>query len=172
MPDVRIDQPVFWSHGPIDRIRRRLAPLKEGLGDLIIGRDVFFATGPVRTLLAVFDGGRLTIGDHVVIGHGVSVSCSSTITIGDDCRIAAFTHIIDSDFHVAGDADALAEPGPITIGRGVVIGECVTVLRNAVIGDEAVIEPGSVVLGVVPSGACVGGVPATVRRTEPTGKRQ
>ena len=52
-------------------------------------------------------------------------------------------------------------PRPISIGDFVWLGDRVTILGGAVIGDGAIIQAGSVVVGEVPELAIAGGHPAT-----------
>src|SRR5262249_37186363 len=82
------------------------------------------------------------------------------IGIDDDTRIGPYAVIMDSDFHVAGDRQAAAQPAPIRIGKRVVVGSRVTILRGTTIGDDVRVESGSVVSGVVAAGSVAAGVPA------------
>lgn len=129
-------------------------------GRVEIGDDVVFAHGPVQTHLHVSGDGQLSLGRRVHVAHGVAISCSGVVSIGDDSRIGPFVVIMDSDFHVAGAADADPSPGRIEIGRKVRLGPGVTILPGAVVGDGATVAPSSVVWGMVPAHAHVSGNPA------------
>ncbi len=129
-------------------------------GLLEIGARVYLCSRPVQSHLDVRDGGRLQIGDDVSIGQGAAISAHGFIRIGDGCRLGAFVVIADSDFHVPGDDEATPEISPVLIGRDVELGNRVTVLRGAQIGDGASVAAGSVVSGPVSAGARVMGVPA------------
>jgi len=115
---------------------------------------------PVPSHLVANLGARITLGDRVFISYGAAISSSIEVSIGDGTRLGPFGVIMDSDFHVAGDRNAVAEAKAVRIGRGVVLGSRVSVLRGSEIGDGARVQSGSVVSGAVPPGAVVGGVPA------------
>jgi carbonic anhydrase/acetyltransferase-like protein (isoleucine patch superfamily) len=152
------------------RTARRLRPTVEGRGDVHVGSGVVFAAGPVQSHLIVQSGAEVAIGDDVYIGHGAAISCHERITIGAGTRIGAYSAIMDTDFHVAGDTRTTPLPGPVHIGRDVHIGVDVVVLRGTSIGDGAVIEPGSVVWGAIPAGARIAGNPKlTAQRAAATG---
>ena len=129
------------------------------------GDDFRFASRPAPSHLVTLKGATLENGHRVSIAHGAAISAHLAIHIGDDARLGPFVVIMDSDFHVAGDCHALAEPSPVHIGKNVVIGGGVTILRGSVIGDGAQIESGSVVGGNIPAGARVGGFPAVCATT-------
>ena len=72
--------------------------------------------------------------------------------------------ILDTDFHVVGDANGHATPSPVVIEDLVWIGAGATILRGVHVGRGASIAAGSVVTKDVAAGAVVGGVPARVLR--------
>jgi acetyltransferase-like isoleucine patch superfamily enzyme len=135
-------------------------------GTLRIGRSFRFASSPAPSHLVNWEGASIDIGDDVVIGHGAAIAIFAGLRIGDGTRIAPFVAIMDTDFHIVGNRDLHAPMEPISIGARVRIGAHVTILRGSVIGDDAVIDAASVVIGHVAAGARVSGVPAreTVRR--------
>jgi serine acetyltransferase len=139
--------------------RRRLRPTFEGPGEVRIGSGVVFAAGPVQSHVIVQAGATVAIADDVHIAHGAAISCHHRVSIGERTRIGAFAAIMDTDFHVVGDTRATPPPGAVEIGRDVLIGPDVVILRNTTIGDGAVIEPGSVVWGHVPAGGRIAGNP-------------
>jgi acetyltransferase-like isoleucine patch superfamily enzyme len=114
----------------------------------------------VRSHIVIAEGSTLDVGNDVFVGYGASISCDHGVSIGDGTRIGSFAIIMDSDFHIAGSSETRPEPSPIAIGHRVRIGDGVTVLRGTVIGDEVVVEPGSVVWGTVPDGEVVAGTPS------------
>ena len=160
------------TSGPIDGHRRRKhfgsrrrdrTGLIERIdGALDVGTGVVVLAHPEPTHLVVHRGARLSIGHDVRIGHGVAISCDSTITIGDGTDVGPYTMIADSDFHVAGDATAHVEPRPVSIGRRVAIGPHTIVMPGADLGDDVTVLPGSVVSGHVEPGATISGNPAVV----------
>lgn len=138
---------------------RTLGPLIDGDGRLQLGDDVRFGTGPVRSRITVAADAGCVIGSRVFVGYGASISCVDRLTIGDDTVIGPFAMIYDSDFHVPGQHDLRLEhavdrpvaSAPVEIGCDVVIGDCVTILRGATIGDRCVIDSGAVVWSPVPA---------------------
>jgi len=142
-------------------------PWIENGGRLVIGSRFRLSCVPVDSHLIVGPGASLAIGDDVVLGHGAAIAAHESIRIGTGSRLGPFCAIADTDFHVAGRPGEKPETSPIDIGPGVRLGARVTILRGAVIGEGASIESGSVVSGVVPAGACVGGVPARSRAPGP-----
>jgi acetyltransferase-like isoleucine patch superfamily enzyme len=138
-------------------------------GRISIGDGFHFTSEPVTAHLFAERGGIIEIGNDVSIGHGSGIAARGRIRIGNGSRLGAFVLAMDTDYHVAGDTTATkeAEITPIEIGAGVRIGNRVTILRGAVIGDGATILDGSVVIGDVPAGARVAGVPARSLRSVP-----
>jgi acyl carrier protein len=116
--------------------------------------------------------GSIQIGHRVFVSYGAAIFSQTDVRIADDTRLGPFAVIMDSDFHVVGNlrAYANARTAPVAVGRGVIIGSRVTILRGSDIGDGAVIRSGSVVAGRVAEGAVVGGVPArSITETEQDG---
>lgn len=163
--------------GPIRGAGSRRAgpePVFEVAGELILGDGVLFCGGPIQTQVAVTPTGVCRLGDQVFIGHGSSISCDRSVTVGPRTRLGAFAVIYDSDFHTAGSHDLRdneeesaappAKTGPVQIGSDVRIGECVTILRGTTIGDGAIIDPGSVLWGSIPAGARVSGRPERTKK--------
>ena len=90
----------------------------------------------------------LTIGHRTYIVAGCILDGKATITIGDDCGIAAGT-IIVSTTHQIGTGDSRVGPGldlAVSIGSGSWLGANVTVAAGVSIGKRCVVGAGSVVL--------------------------
>lgn len=152
---------LIRRHARVDETLRVIgAPHVECSGLLEIGPHFVVHSLPVQTHLVIRRGAALQIGRDVHIAHGCGIACHSHIEIGDGTQLRPFVMVLDTDYHVPGDPTARPVPLPIKIGRGVRIGTQVTILRGSVIGDGAVIEPGSVVSGEVPAFSHVSGVPA------------
>lgn len=96
---------------------------------------------------AVAEGPGIEFGKNVLVGTGVSV--------------------FDSDFHEVDPAKRCSgtpKAGKVVIGDNVWIGERVTILKGAVIGENSVVAAGAVVSGIFPKNVVIGGVPAKVIR--------
>lgn len=145
------------------------------------------SSGPAVDLRAT-DGGRIQIGDRVVLSRHVEVIAQrGSVTIGDgafigpwtlivakggvsigrDCLIAERVTIRDQDhrIHRIGDrtiSRAGFEVAPVFIGDGVWIGAGAVVLRGVSIGRGAVVAANAVVTRDVREFEIVGGIPAKV----------
>jgi acetyltransferase-like isoleucine patch superfamily enzyme/acyl carrier protein len=137
-------------------------PFIENLGTITIGADFELLSGPIRSHLVTGVRGAIRIHDGVTIGSGAALAAESCIEIGDGARLGAQVMLLDTDYHVAGDGEARAAASPIVIGAHAWLGDRVTVLRGAAIGQHAHIEAGSVVSGIIPDGALAAGNPARV----------
>ncbi|HXC07894.1 MAG TPA: DapH/DapD/GlmU-related protein [Steroidobacteraceae bacterium] len=137
-------------------------PHLENDGQIQIGEDFYLSSHPVQSHLVVMRDAQLAIGNRVFISYGAAISARCSIQIGDDTRIGPFCLILDNDYHRVDDRDSPGGIAPIVIGRNVVLGARVTVLRGARIGDGARVMSGSTVAGVVAEGAVIAGVPARV----------
>jgi len=106
---------------------------------------------------------KISIGENTTIGYHNFIFSSDKITIGDNCLIAPFVYIVDSDHQI--DRDMLInqqanQTAPISIGNDVWIASNVTILKGVTIKDGAVIAAGAVVKDDVEAYAIYGGVPA------------
>lgn len=113
---------------------------------------------------------KIIIGKNTTIGYHNFIFSSESIEIGDDCLIAPFVYIVDSD-HQARRNMKINEQNnltaPIKIGNDVWIASNVTILKGVQIGDGAVIAANSVVNRDVEPYTIVGGSPAKyIRKRE------
>jgi maltose O-acetyltransferase len=151
-----------------------------GLGAVKLGVNISFgyrkapkiAKGSI-ILQARYKHSRITIGSNVEFSNNITIIALSDISIGDNCLIADFVTIVDSDFHDVSPAKRsnLAErefsDGAISktvIGNNVWIGSRVLVLKGVNIGDGCVIGAGSVVTKNIPEYTLACGNPAKVIR--------
>jgi len=108
---------------------------------------------------------QIEIGNNCRI-HGTCIHAYKSITIGDNCLIAANTQIIDGNGHQLSMDNAnnrinTTDNGkPILIGNGVWIAANCIILGGATIGEGSIITAGSVVKETVPSNCIFGGNPA------------
>src|SRR5262249_4546967 len=113
---------------------------------------------------------RVRIGDATVIGHVVTITVDSEVTIGAHCHVASNCFLVGYDAHPIDPAARRTGPGPvdytgggrIAIGDDVWLCEGVVVLKGVRIGDGAVVAARAVVTRDVPAGAIVAGNPARV----------
>lgn len=97
-----------------------------------------------------------TIGQRVVIDHGVGVVIGETAVVGDD--VTLFQGV------TLGATEQRAGKRHPTIGRGTIIGVGASVIGNVMVGEQARIGAGAVVVSDVAEGTSVGGVPASPLR--------
>src|SRR5436190_19450374 len=98
----------------------------------------------------------LRIGDGVSIRSHCRISAADSVEIEDDVLLSSYVSIFDADFTVGGGHSARSNPkltSAVRVGRGSWLGERVTVLRGADIGEDCVIGAHSVVRGTIPNGS-------------------
>jgi acetyltransferase-like isoleucine patch superfamily enzyme len=103
------------------------------------------------------------IGKRTTIGYHNFIFSSEAIEIGDDCLIAPFVYMVDSNHQFKKNLKINQQPNeaaPIKIGNDVWIASNVTILKGVTIGDGAIIATNSVVNKDVPPYAIFGGSPA------------
>lgn len=118
---------------------------------------------PTR-LLADKASSEITIGDNVCL-NGTVVNAHSIIKIGNNCRIAAGTIIVDHNGHNVYDlnrTERIDSPSPIVIEDNVWIGLNSIILKGTQIGKNSVVAAGSVVKGYFPEDCIIQGNPAKV----------
>jgi acetyltransferase-like isoleucine patch superfamily enzyme len=134
-----------------------------------VGLRVGRAVGIYRwTLFELGPDAEVDIGDYTSL-VGPTICVNSRLVIGSHALIADEVVIADRAAAVpywAGcGPSARPEHRSIFIGSNVWVGQRVTILGGACIGDDAVIGAGAVIDGHVPAGAVVAGHPASVVRT-------
>ena len=153
--------------------RRRLGELGDGA---YVDRGVIFDRYPKQIQIAseavIKRGAHLcpcntnasiSIGQRTTIGYNTFIFASERIEIGDDCLVAPFVYLVDSDHSIARDTKINLQSNrkaAITVGNDVWIGVGAKILRGSTVGDGAVIAAGSVVRGDVPAYSIWGGAPA------------
>lgn len=108
---------------------------------------------------------EVTIGARTSIGFHTFIYSTSEIEIGEDCMVASFVYIVDSDHGIRKDLLMNRQANrsrPIRIGNDVWIGAHAVILSGVTIGNGAIIAAGAVVREDVAPYAIVGGVPAKV----------
>jgi acetyltransferase-like isoleucine patch superfamily enzyme len=106
---------------------------------------------------------HVVVGERTTIGFQTFVYASAGITIGNDCMIAPFAYIVDSDHGIAKGIPMNRQANvasSISIGNDVWIGAHAVILSGSVIEDGAIVAAGAVVRGHVAANTIVGGVPA------------
>ena len=148
---------LLLPHFAFNRVRTalyRLAGIRIGPRSLILGRIELAGPGQIASRFRVGADAQITaplyadvsapiaIGDHVYIGHHVTLITTN--------------HIIGNQYQRCG----AWQSAPIVIEEGAWLGAQVTVLPGVTIGRGAVVAAGAVVTRNVPPNTLVGGVPA------------
>ncbi|NAS10979.1 acyltransferase [Poritiphilus flavus] len=132
-------------------------------GNINIDDEVVLKQG--AQICACNSSAKISIGKRTTVGFYTFIYASESIEIGDDCLIAPFVYIVDSDHSIAMgeriNTQANQTEG-ISIGNDVWIATGAKILKGVTIGEGAVIAAGAVVKEDVPAYGIVGGVPAKV----------
>lgn len=126
-----------------------------------INDDVILKAG--ARICACNDAARISIGARTTIGYNSLIFASSSITIGDDCLIAPFAYLVDSNHGIKLNKLINQQENsskPIVIGNDVWIANGVTILQGVNIGEGAVVAANSVVNCDIPAYEIWGGSPA------------
>jgi len=105
----------------------------------------------------------IKIGKNTTIGFHSFIYASKNITIGDNCLIAPFVYIVDSNHEIKRELLINQQPNvssQISISNDVWIASNVTILKGVRIDEGAVIAANSVVNKNVPAYKIYGGTPA------------
>ncbi|UKS24921.1 acyltransferase [Paenibacillus sp. HWE-109] len=113
-----------------------------------IGKFVFIRK---NASIRVDHFGELRIAEKVFINDNCNINCVYKITIGKHTKIAPNVSINDHDHNYKSSTGDHLIKGEIRIGENVWVGSNVVILRDTIIGDNAVIAAGSVVKGNVPA---------------------
>lgn len=116
-------------------------------------------------ICACNNSAQVIIGKNNSIGFHTMIYASAGIEIGDNCMIAPFVYMVDSDHAIARDKLLVEQENiaaPISIGSDVWVGAHSLILKGVTIGNGAVIAANSVVTSDVPEYAVMGGTPAKI----------
>lgn len=144
--------------------------------NVYIDRDVRFLRYPgniaIEDDVVIKEGARICvcnskatirIGKRTTVGYHSFIFSSNSIEIGDDCLIAPFVYIVDSNHGIDRTSKINEQPnvtGPIKLGNDIWIASNVTILMGITIGDGVVIAANSVVNHSIPAYEIWGGSPA------------
>lgn len=148
----------FYKRVKIGKNSRALSGLDlyaEGNSKIEIQKNFY---GRKNITIRAIDNGQVHIGENVFLNDGVSITCMSNISIGNDVRMGQNVLIYDHDHNYKGN-DLIEKQGmsiaPVIIKDNVWIGSGVIILRGAVIESGSVIAAGTVVKGNVPENSLV-----------------
>lgn len=106
--------------------------------------------------LAIVDGGRLIIGNRVLLNRNSMIICHDRIEIGDHCAIGPNVAVYDHDhkFGIEGIKTGF-NTTPVVVEKNCWIGAGVIILRGTHIGEGSVIGAGCIVKGEIPAHSLV-----------------
>lgn len=106
--------------------------------------------------------GKVILGLNVSIRPYTSITCFSTVTIGDHTVIGPGVGIFDfeHDYEDLHNIGAVGKVSPITIGKYCMIGANSVILSGVEIGDYSIVGAGSVVTKSFPAKSVIVGNPA------------
>jgi acetyltransferase-like isoleucine patch superfamily enzyme len=110
--------------------------------------------------VVIFENAKFELGGGF-INTNADIGCKKRITIGNNCMIADYVVIMDTDFHKILLPDYEATK-PIKIGNHVWIGNGCKIFKGISIGYGAIIGGGSVVVKSIPAKTMAAGNPAKV----------
>jgi acetyltransferase-like isoleucine patch superfamily enzyme len=129
--------------------------------NIFLGANLVLKTG--ARLCACNEQATIRIGENTTIGYHTYLFASAGISIGDNCLIAPFVYLVDSDHRIERQELINRQPNqtaPIAVGNDVWIGTGAKILKGVTIGDGAVIAAGALVKDDVAPYTIVGGIPA------------
>jgi acetyltransferase-like isoleucine patch superfamily enzyme len=136
-------------------------------GPVTIGKNVtLIANSDQKIRFVVWPGklagGRIVIGDNVIISPGARISAATEIIIGNNSMIANGAYITDSDWHGIYDRVSTGNSKPIHLEQNVWIGDSAIICKGTTIGENSIIGAGAVVVGNIPANCMAAGNPAKV----------
>ena len=108
---------------------------------------------------------KISIGKKTTVGYHSFIFASEKISIGENCLIAPFTYIVDSNHEIKKGLNINSQNNAtdsIKIGNDVWLGAGSKILAGVTIEDGAVIAAGAIVKSDVKANQIVGGIPAKV----------
>lgn len=153
---IEFDEPVYFGPGCAFTV----APG----ASLVAGPRVHLRRGCV---VEVNGNGRVQIGPDSQFTYNCVIQCTTSITIGARCTVAAGALLVDGNHRFRDVDKPVREQGydfrPLVIGDDVWIGAGAVVMAD--VGKRAVVGANAVVTEPVPAYSVVGGVPARVIST-------
>ncbi len=137
-------------------------PRIENRGFIGIGSHSVLVSAFCPVQLVAEPGGRVEIGDGVVINFGTVIAARARVSIGHRASIGPYCVVSDADRTTP--SLLTDSPEEVVIEDDVWIAAHVTVAPGARIGKGSVITAGSHVAGKIPPGVVAGGSPARVLR--------
>ncbi len=126
-----------------------------------IGNQVVLKEG--ARICSCNQNAKIKIGENTTFGYHSFLFSSESIEIGNNCLIAPFVYIVDSDHNIEKEKLINEQPNstaPVKIGNDVWIGTGAKILKGVSIENGAVIAAGAIVRNDVKAYEIHGGIPA------------
>jgi len=127
-----------------------------------IGSGVFVG----RNTILSCKNGDIRLGNRVNIGFNCEIFSASSVELGDDILLAAYTYLIGGDHDFEKTDVPVLQQGRVSKGITVCsnawLGAGVKVLDGVTIGRDSIIGTGAVVTGEIPEYSIALGIPARV----------
>ncbi len=149
--------------GESTHIRGSLQVFKQG-GKISIGNYCYLGENSY-----IWSAGEVSIGDNVLISHGVNIHDNISHPLNAKARHKDFLRIIGVKDYPIENFDL--NPKKVIIEKDVWIGFNSIILKGVIIGEGAIIGAGSVVTKDVPAWTVIGGNPAKVIKLIPENER-
>ena len=126
-----------------------------------IGNQVVLKEG--ARICSCNQNAKIKIGENTTFGYHSFLFSSESVEIGNNCLIAPFVYIVDSDHNIEKGKLINEQPNstaPVKIGNDVWIGTGAKILKGVSIENGAVIAAGAIVRNDVKAYEIHGGIPA------------
>ncbi len=173
---VRENGAVIHLSARVHNINGRRESIRVGTHTHVLGELLTFAHGGeiaigdycyIGEQSRIWSARKISIGNRVLISHGVNIFDSLTHPLSASKRHEHFAQIITKGHPATIDLDEAA----VVIGDDAWIGCLSIILRGVTIGEGAIVGAGSVVVHDVPPWTIVAGNPAKVIREIPSDER-
>ena len=138
----------------------------------IAGKIIFRGSSHygIGVVMRVEPGALLTIGDNVRISNLTKIICYQNIEIGDNCRIAWESQIIDTTFHFIKNietGEVSERHKSIKIGKNNWIGNRTSIMKGSETPDFCIVASNSLINKSysISSYCLLGGIPAKLIKT-------
>jgi len=129
--------------------------------NIFIGDNVVIKEG--TKICTCNENAKIYIGNNTTIGYHTFLFASDCITIGNDCLVAPFVYIVDSDHTIEKKSLINEQPNmsmPVNIKSDVWLSTGAKILKGVNIGQGGIVAAGAVLSSNVAPYQIFGGIPA------------
>jgi len=107
---------------------------------------------------------KLSIGDNVTINHGVFLNCRDYLTIGDNCRLSAYSKIYTASLTLEIIPRKHIQ-APVTLEKNVWIAANAMIMQGVTVKENSVIAANSLLTKETSKNSLYMGIPAIKKKT-------